>query len=336
MAAYSLFDIAFAQSEERRGKQKFTQKRKGAVAWCRVSRSEQLAGSSIDVQRDDIVKWARKHDLPVLHVFTDDVSGFHGVSGSDKYETMLQCARSDQRVDTILVWSTDRFGRGGRDTQRLVEDLAKEGIEVLSVTSSTPISPQADDSAADDLMRAIEFFRGKMFSEAVSAHVKKSCRGNVATRDPGTGLCYKNGARCLWGYRTRRVTVPGRVLHRAVWELDDSVACGKKVCLWVREVLLEHAGKGQGVKQIARWLTSQGVPTPTGRDRWNHNTIYRMLQPWVLLKYSGTEVYGVTKKHSHIIQPVDKWTVVENAHPHIITEAECEQAMLARRRYKGK
>ena len=39
-----------------------------------------------------------------------------------------------------------------------------------------------------------------------------------------------------------------------------------------------YADDGASIADLARWLTSTGVPTRTGKDRWDRSVIWGMLR----------------------------------------------------------
>ena len=45
------------------------------------------------------------------------------------------------------------------------------------------------------------------------------------------------------------------------------------------------------IADLRRWLTDQGVPTRTGKERWDRSVIWGMLR----IAYAGTAVFGKTK-----------------------------------------
>jgi len=325
----SLIDTALnlvATSKAKRADSAKTQRR--AVAWLRVSTEEQLSGSSIVQQEADIRAYAADQGIEVAQVFSDDASAFHGVV-SDEFARMLDAATD---AGCILVWSADRFGRAGRETQRHIEDLAARGIEVRAVNGHTSLSPQAGESATEELLRSIEFFRGKLYSEAVSLHTRKCCRGNVSTRDPVSGWAYKNGGQPLWGYRAQSIDTPGRQKPRALWFPDDeTMHGGQSIADWARAMLVDQALRGRGPKRIADWLSREGVPTRRGGGggrRWSESTCYGLTRPWAVLKYAGAEVYNLRRRgNGGRLNPPTEWVIVEGAHPALITGPEAQQLL---------
>jgi Recombinase/Recombinase zinc beta ribbon domain len=59
----------------------------------------------------------------------------------------------------------------------------------------------------------------------------------------------------------------------------------------VAEMFRRYADDGASIADLARWLTSQGAPTRTGKHRWDRSVIWGMLRNPA---YAGTAVFGKT------------------------------------------
>jgi site-specific DNA recombinase len=60
----------------------------------------------------------------------------------------------------------------------------------------------------------------------------------------------------------------------------------------VAELFRRYADDGATIADLARWLTSQGVPTRTGKHRWDRSVIWGMLRNPA---YAGRAVFGKTQ-----------------------------------------
>jgi site-specific DNA recombinase len=59
----------------------------------------------------------------------------------------------------------------------------------------------------------------------------------------------------------------------------------------VAEMFRRYADDGASIADLARWLTSQGAPTRTGKSRWDRSVV------WAILRnpaYAGTAAFGKT------------------------------------------
>ena len=60
----------------------------------------------------------------------------------------------------------------------------------------------------------------------------------------------------------------------------------------VAEMFRRYADDGATIADLARWLTSQGVPTRTGKHRWDRSVLWGMLRNPA---YAGRAVFGKTQ-----------------------------------------
>lgn len=59
----------------------------------------------------------------------------------------------------------------------------------------------------------------------------------------------------------------------------------------VAELFRRYADEGASIAELTRWLTEQGVPTRTGKPRWNRSVVWAMLRNPA---YAGRAVFGKT------------------------------------------
>src|SRR5438445_13864435 len=59
----------------------------------------------------------------------------------------------------------------------------------------------------------------------------------------------------------------------------------------VAEMFHRYADGGASIADLARWLTSQGAPTRTGKSRWDRSVVWAMLRNPA---YAGRAVFGKT------------------------------------------
>jgi site-specific DNA recombinase len=114
------------------------------------------------------------------------------------------------------------------------------------------------------------------------------------------------------------------------WEIDEAQA------QVVRDVFARYVNDGVSIGELARWLTARGVPTKTGKTRWDRSTIWAMLRNPA---YRGQAAFGKTKtaerhggstrttrqrgeRHGRRLtrtdQPAEKWTLIPV--PPLVTE----------------
>jgi len=302
-----------------------------AFAYIRVSHEKSARKNlSPETQKEEIEKYAAEHGIEIVMWYTDLAkSGFKKESARVQFRQVIEDAQRDPEITVVLVWRYERFSRGWMAPAQQAE-LLEHGVRLISVTEGY-YDPDTETGA---IMMPLTWGLSRQQSIKLRQIVTANMKSNAVKRDPDTGWAYKNGGLPMWGYRTHRIVI-GRDqdkyvdVYRAVWVLDDTVVAGKPVHEWARTVLIDWRLKEKaGYRIIADRLTRLGVPTPRGKDGWSDSTVHSLLGEFdKVYQYAGYGFWNRRNWQSGFCKDRDKaeWLVVENAHPAIITEDECDK-----------
>ena len=173
-------------------------------------------------------------------------------------------------VEVVLCYSPDRLARKFAYQALLIEEFARAGTRVEFVKGPRGDSPE------DQLLVQ---FQG-MFAEYEKAQIMERYRRGKAHRArAGTVNVLSAAPRSATG-TCARPTHAG-----AGYEIVEHEAA------LVAELFRRYADDGASIADLARWLTSQGVPTRTGKTRWDRSVIWGMLRNPA---YAGQRVFGKT------------------------------------------
>jgi site-specific DNA recombinase len=151
----------------------------------------------------------------------------------------------------------------------LIEEFTRAGTRVEFIKGPRGDTPE------DQLMVQ---FQG-MFAEYEKAQILERYRRGKAHRARTGSINVLSGA--PFGYRyVRKSTHAG-----AAYEIVEHEAA------LVAELFRRYADEGASLAELTRWLTSQGVPTRTGKHRWDRSVIWGMLRNPA---YAGRAVFGKT------------------------------------------
>ena len=206
-------------------------------------------------------------DVPPEWVFEDE-----GHSGATLVRPALEALRdlaAQGCIDVVLVYSPDRLARKFAYQALLLEEFTRAGVRVEFVKGPRGDSPE------DQLLVQ---FQG-MFAEYEKAQLMERYRRGKAYRARSGSVNVLGGA--PFGYRYIRKTPEAGARYEII---------GHEAVL-VAEMFRRYADDGATIADLARWLTSQGVATRTGKHRWDRSVIWGMLRNPA---YAGRAVFGKT------------------------------------------
>jgi site-specific DNA recombinase len=242
-----------------------------AALYARVSSKRQAKDQTIGSQTAALRAHAADNELEVPEgwVFEDE-----GHSGATLVRPALEALRdlaAQGCIDVVLVWSPDRLARKFAYQALLVEEFARCGVRVEFVKNG----PRGD-SPEDQLLIQ---FQG-MFAEYEKAQLAERYRRGKAYRARSGSVNVLSGA--PFGYRYVRKTPESAARYEIIAHEAALVA----------ELFRRYADDGQTIADLARWLTGQGIPTRTGKHRWDRSVIWGMLRNPA---YAGRAVFGKTQ-----------------------------------------
>ena len=119
-----------------------------AAIYARISSDRTGAGLGVERQIEQCRELARRLNLEVVEVFTDnDISAYSG-KRRPGYEKLLEAIRCGD-IDAVLCWHTDRLTRRMKDLSDYVE-----ACQARKVITHTVQSGHLDLSTADGLLHA--------------------------------------------------------------------------------------------------------------------------------------------------------------------------------------
>ena len=241
-----------------------------AAIYARVSsarqKKDQTSGSQTQALREHAAQ--NRLEVPAEWIFEDE-----GHSGATLVRPALEALRdlaAQGCVDVVLCYSPDRLARKFAYQALLVEEFARAGTRVQFVNGPRGDSPE------DQLLVQ---FQG-MFAEYEKAQLMERYRRGKTYRARSGSVNVLSGA--PFGYRYIRKTPEAG----ARYEIIEHEA------VLVAEIFRRYADDGATIADLARWLTSQGVATRTGKHRWDRSVIWAMLRNPA---YQGRAVFGKTQ-----------------------------------------
>ena len=242
-----------------------------AAIYARVSSARQKEQETIVSQTAALRAHAGQLglDVPEQWVFEDD-----GHSGASLVRPALDALRdlvAQVPVDVVLCYSPDRLARKYAYQALLMEELARAGTSVGFVKAPSGETPE------DALLVQ---FQGMIAEYERAQIIERTRRGKAHRARLGT-VNVLSGA--PFGYRYVRKSEHADARY-------EVVACEAAI---VAELFRRYAEDGVAIADLARWLTATGVPTRTGKSRWDRSVIWGMLRNPA---YAGRACFGKTTR----------------------------------------
>jgi DNA invertase Pin-like site-specific DNA recombinase len=220
------------------------------VSYLRVSTGRQAESDlSIPDQRRQIERYCAARGWTIVEDYVEP-----GSSATDDrrpaFQQMIDAALvKPPAFGTILVHSFSRFFRDQFQFERYVRKLAKNGVQVLSITQDMGDNPMGT------MMRQIVTLFDEYQSKENAKHTLRAMCENARQG-------YWNGARPPVGYRTAAVEKRGSKIKKTL-EIDPLHVGTIRL---IFRLALEGAdgSRPMGVKAITCLLNERGIRTPNG------------------------------------------------------------------------
>jgi DNA invertase Pin-like site-specific DNA recombinase len=168
---------------------KFTQTMKVGI-YARVSTQEQ---QTLPLQIKDLREFARRRKWKVEIEIPDVASG---AKSRPKREELLKLARQ-RKIDCILVWRLDRFGRSLADLITTLDELNSLGVSFVSLNESLDLTTPSGKALAGMLAVFAEFERS-ILKERVKAGIAEARSKGKPHGRPRTASNKKEEAKKLY------------------------------------------------------------------------------------------------------------------------------------------
>ncbi|MCL2512355.1 MAG: recombinase family protein [Oscillospiraceae bacterium] len=284
-------------------------RKRRTAGYARVSTDKDEQESSFEAQVDYYTDYIKKRDdYEFIEIYTDEGLSATSTAKREGFKRMIADAL-DGRLDLIITKSVSRFARNTVDTLTTVRKLKEKGVEVYFQKENI----YTMDSKGE-LLITIMSSLAQEESRSISENVTWGQRKRMA--DGKISLPYSQ----FLGYKKGKNDLPEIVEEEAV------------TVRFIYRLFLE----GKTPHGIAARLTTESIPTPSGKERWLQGTVKSILSNekymgCALLQKGYTEDFLTKKRRKNNGEMPQFW--VDNSHPAIIEPEvfEMVQAEIKRR-----
>ncbi len=232
-----------------------------AAIYMRVSTGTQAKRDlSIPDQRRQLREYCAAKSWGIVEEYSDARTGRDG--NRPGFQNMLDAARvANPPFDVILVHSFSRFFRDQVELELRTRELAKYGIQLVSITQ------EVSNDATGDLVRSILAKFDEYNSLETGKHVSRSMAENARQG-------FFSGGVPPFGFQAVGVEKRGNTIKKKL-VLDEKQA---ELIQHIYDLYRFGDGKSgpKGVKKITTWLNANGYKTRNGA-RWGIGPVHRLL-----------------------------------------------------------
>ena len=268
------------------------------AAYCRVSTRFEQQENSYEAQ---IAYYTRKIGMNknwnCAGIYADEGKAATGTKFRDSFNDMIEDCYAG-KIDLILTKSISRFARNTVDCLRIIRELKDRQIRILFEKENIDTM----DNTGELLITILS-----SQAQEESRNLSENTRWGII-RKFEQGIVQVNHKKFL-GYTKNA---------------DEKLIIVPEEAAVVKRIFDLYL-QGLGTYKIARALESEGIRTTTGKEKWHHETIYKMLQ---CEKYMGDAILQktytidfLTKKKVMNNGYVKKY-YVRNSHEAIITKEQ--------------
>ena len=148
-------DLFFEKLSNKKAATKICRTNVGVI-YTRVSSKDQQDNTSLESQKNACEQFCLRKGIRIDSYF----GGTYESAKQDdrkEFKKMLDYVKKSGRIDSIIVYSFDRFSRSGPNALLLINELYSKGITVFSSTQETDLSTAAGKLSKDILLIFSQF-----------------------------------------------------------------------------------------------------------------------------------------------------------------------------------
>lgn len=239
--------------------------------YARVSSEHQAEAGTITSQLEELQAGLQEEGLALVEELCFLDEGYSGATLIRPGLERLRDVAATGAIDRLYVHSPDRLARKYAYQVLLVDEFQRCGIELVFLNHDIGKTPE------EALLLQVQ----GMMAEYERAKIKERCRrGKLHAARQGV-VAVLSGA--PYGYRYFSAHESGGEARYEIVLEEARVV--RQVFEWVG---LER----QSIGEVTRRLTSEGVPTRTGKTCWDRTTVWGILKNTA---YIGKAAFGKTK-----------------------------------------
>lgn len=141
-----------------------------AIIYCRVSTTKETQESSLERQKDELLKLAKKWNYDIVSIIQEKASGYE--IERQGILDMLDIIKS-HKVDAVFIQDETRIGRGNAKIA-ILHFLFKQGVKVYTYSHSGELELSESDSMVLQIVSIVEEYQRKLHNLKIKRGMQKA------------------------------------------------------------------------------------------------------------------------------------------------------------------
>ncbi len=139
------------------------------IGYARVSTVKQIGGSSLDVQKEAIMRYCNAHEHTLIKIYED--RGLSAFKHRPQYEMAIKKLLTKEDIDGMVVNDLTRMGRSTRDLLNSINLIRKKEKVFISINDHIDISTKAGKLMLTMLSAIADYERDTIFERMQSGRI---------------------------------------------------------------------------------------------------------------------------------------------------------------------
>ena len=156
---------------------------KSALLYLRVSSEDQVKNFSLDSQEQVCIAEAGRRGYEVLKIYREEGKSAKTMDDRPELAALLNnCRQNPKEISVVIAYRIDRLSRNTIDFLKIRSDLAKLGIQILSATEPSGMSPT--EQAVETILAVFGQLENEIRSERARNGLRQRFLQGYGTKCP--------------------------------------------------------------------------------------------------------------------------------------------------------
>ncbi|MFC0271439.1 recombinase family protein [Metabacillus herbersteinensis] len=160
-----------------------------AVIYCRVSTKKESQETSLERQKEELLKLAQDYNLSIADIISEQASGYE-IEREGIFQ-LLDIIK-EKTVDFVLVQDETRLGRGNARVA-IIHFILKENVKIYTITHQGKMELSEADSMVLEIVSIVEEYQRKIHNMKIKRGMRRAVEKgykphkNIQNQHLGTG-----------------------------------------------------------------------------------------------------------------------------------------------------